>query len=271
MAKFATGAFSYAPALCDAAQTSYTPSMIETPTPRTIAASANVIDRAARWLIAHWLLAANSLLALWNLLPWLAPVFMRQGWALPARGIYALYVLFCHQLPQRSWFLFGERFTYTRGEILLAWTGATELSGPLLTMRAFSGNPEMGWKVAWSDRMISFYGGWLLVGLLYALLRRRWPRISLRLALLLLLPLALDGFTHMLSDLGGLREGFRESNLWLAALTNHALTPAFYAGDQWGSFNSILRLFSGLLGAFGLIGWAFPYIDRLLRGEAMRR
>ncbi len=245
--------------------------MTSDPAPARVQSAAALLDRGVHWLIAHWLLAANSLLALWNLLPWLAPLFMRQGWEWPARGIYSLYVLFCHQLPQRSWFLFGPQFIYTRDEILLAWTGTTELSGPLLTMRAFIGAPEMGWKVAWTDRMISFYGGWLLVGLIYALLRDRWRGLSLRWAIVLMLPLFFDGFTHMLSDLGGLREGFREHNLWLATLTNHAFAPAFYAGDQWGSFNSIMRLLSGLLGAFGLIGFAFPYIDRMLRGEAMRR
>lgn len=211
--------------------------------------------------MAHPLPTVLIVLGLWNLLPWLAPVLMHCGWEGPAHAIYTLYLLFCHQLPQRSWFLFGPEFSYTREEILLAWRGTTAPVPPLL-MRAFIGNPDMGWKLAWSDRMVSFYGGWFLFGLLYVLLRPRWRGHGLGTAVLLMLPLAVDGGSHMLSDLGGLREGFRETNAWLAALTGHALPAAFYAGDQWGSFNSLARLLTGLLAAWGVIGFAFPYLDR---------
>lgn len=220
------------------------------------------------WLQAHWLLAALLILAVWNGLPWLAPIFMRLGWETPAQAIYTLYILFCHQLPQRSWFLFGPEFTYSRDQILLAWTGTTDPVAPL-RMRAFLGTAAMGWKVAWTDRMISFYTGWLLVGLIYAGVRRRWRGLGLAAAILLILPMLIDGGSHMLSDLGGLREGFRESNIWLAELTNHVFAPEFYAGDGWGSFNSMARLLTGLLAAVGVIGFAFPTIDRALRTERM--
>lgn len=239
--------------------------MIETPSAnQPLDSFAGGIDRTANWIVRHWLLVALSLLAFWNLLPWLAPVFMQLGWTLPAKGIYTMYMAFCHQMPQRSWFLFGPQLTYTYDEILMAWKGSTDPVLPL-SMRAFIGNPEMGWKLAWSDRMISFYGGWVLVGALYATLRPRWRGFGLKLAIILMFPMLVDGITHMLSDLGGLRIGFRETNAWLAALTNNAFAPEFYAGDQWGSFNSIMRLVTGQLAALGLIGWAFPYIDRSLR------
>lgn len=191
---------------------------------------------------------------------------MKMGWETPARGIYFLYSFFCHQLPQRSWFLFGESFTYPKDEILLALNGNTDPVVPS-AMRVFIGTPEMGWKVAWSDRMVSFYSGWVVVGLVYALVRRCWAGLSWKWALLLLLPLALDGGTHLLSDLGNIREGFRESNVWLAALTNHYFPPEFYAGDQWGSFNSIARLITGALGAAGLMGLVLPFLDRTISRE----
>ncbi len=226
-----------------------------------------IANRIVHWLSRNWLLAFAVAWGFFIGLPWLAPVFMKFGWTGAAKVIYLIYALECHQLPERSYFLFGPKMTYSLAEIQAAWQPT---NNPLI-LRQFLGNQQMGWKVAWTDRMISFYGGWLLVGLIYALLRDRWRGLSLRWAIVLMLPLFFDGFTHMLSDLGGLREGFREHNLWLATLTNHAFAPAFYAGDQWGSFNSIMRLLSGLLGAFGLIGFAFPYIDRMLRGEAMRR
>jgi hypothetical protein len=59
-----------------------------------------------------------------------------------------------------------------------------------------------------------------------------------------------------------LREGFRESNAWLAALTNYHFPPVFYAGDQWGSFNSIARMVTGILGAIGLMGFVLPDLER---------
>jgi len=223
------------------------------------------VNNVVTWIMRHWLLLLLAYLSLWNLLPWLAPVFMKLGWETPARGIYFLYSFFCHQLPQRSWFLFGESFTYPKDEILLALNGNTDPVVPS-TMRVFIGTPEMGWKVAWSDRMVSFYSGWVVVGLVYALVRRRWKGLSWKWALLLLLPLALDGGTHLLSDLGNIREGFRESNAWLAMLTNNYFPPEFYAGDQWGSFNSMARLITGALGAVGLMGIVLPFLDRTISG-----
>ena len=118
--------------------------MIEsTPSNTSLANFAATANRAADWLVRHWLLVALGLLGFWNLLPWLAPIFMHIGWELPGRAIYTLYVLFCHQMPQRSWFLFGPHFTYGVDQILLAWKGNTDPVIPL-TMRAFIGTPDMG-------------------------------------------------------------------------------------------------------------------------------
>jgi hypothetical protein len=48
-----------------------------------------------------------------------------------------------------------------------------------LILRQFVGNPEMGWKVAWSDRMVSLYGGIFLFTLFYRLLPGQlWPTLS---------------------------------------------------------------------------------------------
>lgn len=43
------------------------------------------------------------------------------------------------------------------------------------------------------------------------------------------------------SDLAGIGQGFRDSNAWLAALSQQSLPAAFYAGDAWGSFNAWMR------------------------------
>lgn len=219
------------------------------------------VDRFIQWLLRHWLLFVGLALGIWTLLPWLAPVLMRLGWYQPAWWIYFIYSLFCHQLPQRSWFLFGPQFTPSLAEIQAA-SGA----GPdFFALRHFLGTPELGWKLAWSDRMVSFYGAWFVFVVLYALLRRRIRGLRWQIAALLMLPMALDGGTHMVSDLWGVTAGFRQSNAWLAILTGYALPPTFYAGDAWGSFNSLARLVTGLLAAFGLIFWLLPWVDRTFR------
>ena len=118
----------------------------------------------------------------------------------------------------------------------------------------------MGWKVAWSDRMISFYTSvWFFAALWYPF-RRRIKTLSWLGFVLLLLPLIIDGSTHMLSDLAGIGQGFRDDNQWLAVLTNHALSADFYAGDSLGSFNSLMRFLSGLLAGLGIVWLAFPYM-----------
>jgi YHS domain-containing protein/uncharacterized membrane protein len=217
--------------------------------------------------LRHWLLIVNTALTAFVGLPWLAPVLMRLGQERPARLIYLLYSSLCHQLPERSWFLFGRSFTYSLAEIEIQ-TGA---GAGFHALRQFAGSPDVGWKLAWSDRMVSFYGGWLLFGLLYALLRRPRPGgrgLRWQTAVLLLAPMVIDGVTHMISDLWGIEQGFREGNAWLAVVTGNLLPAAFYSGDKWGSFNSLARLVTGLLAAAGLILWVLPWIDRGLNQDA---
>ena len=212
----------------------------------------------------HGLMILLTLLLLFVLLPFLAPILMSVGWATPGHLIYQLYMPFCHQLPQRSWFLFGEQLTYTLDEIrqIYPYTDMWQL-------RAFMGSPEMGWKVAWSDRMISFYTMTPVFGLFYGLRRSRPATpLALRALLLTLLPIFLDGTTHVLNDLlaGTSGSGFRDTNAWLAFLTGNAW-PTFYAGDHLGTFNWWMRLLTGLLAAWGLAAFAFPWLDRLFRQE----
>lgn len=231
------------------------------------AAPAFHLTGRAQWfaqvLHRHWLFLLGLTLGIWVGMPWLAPVLMQLGWHRAALWIYSIYGMFCHQLPQRSWFLFGPTFTPSLTEILVASGRGTDF----FDLRQFLGTPALGWKLAWSDRMVSFYGGWFLFILLYALIHRRKYGLRWQVAALLLLPLALDGITHMLSDLQGVTAGFRQSNAWLAVLTDNLLPPMFYAGDTWGSFNSLARLITGLLAAFGLVFWLLPIVDRALSGN----
>ncbi|MCI0556034.1 MAG: DUF2085 domain-containing protein [Anaerolineae bacterium] len=208
-------------------------------------------------LARHWLLFVNLLIALWVGLPWLAPVFMNLGWSSAAKVVYFLYSFQCHQLPERSYFLFGRQAMYSLAEIQTAWQTTTDP----FTLRQFIGNPEMGWKVAWSDRMVSMYTSILFGGLLYGFVRKYQRPISFWTFAMLLLPMVIDGGTHMISDLEGIGQGFRDTNSWLQILTNNALSTAFYQGDALGSFNSWMRLITGILFGIALVGFAYPYIN----------
>jgi hypothetical protein len=73
--------------------------------------------------------------------------------------------------------------------------------------------------------------------------------------------MVIDGTSHMISDLAGLEQGFRTSNVWLASLTGNALPASFYLGDALGSFNSMMRLVSGVLFGLGMVWFGFPYLN----------
>jgi uncharacterized membrane protein len=208
------------------------------------------------WFPRKYLSILGIILGIYTGLPFLAPVFMKIGWTGPARVIYFIYSFFCHQLPQRSYFLFGMKATYSLAEIQAAWQSTLN---PLV-LRQFIGSPEMGWKVAWSDRMVSMYTSLWLFGVLWRRFERRLPVLPWWGLVLFLLPMAVDGASHFFSDLSGIGQGFRDSNSWLAALTGQVFPQSFYSGDAWGSFNSMLRLFTGILFGIGLVWFCYPYL-----------
>ncbi|NOH01878.1 MAG: DUF2085 domain-containing protein [Chloroflexi bacterium] len=209
-----------------------------------------------QWIGNHWYETFLVLYGLWVFVPFLAPVFMQIGWTGAGKALYFFYSFFCHQLPQRSFFLFGEKTMYSLVEIQSAWK---DTLNPLI-LRQFVGNEAFGWKIAWSDRMISFYTSIWFFAALWFPFRRRVRTISWLGFLLLLLPLIIDGGTHMLSDLSGIGRGFRDTNEWLATLTGYSLPAAFYAGDALGSFNSLMRFITGLLAGLGIVWLVFPYV-----------
>ena len=217
---------------------------------------------AADWLVyffcRHWLAVVVIVLGLYAGLPFLAPVLMQLGWKSAANVIYAVYSTQCHQMPQRSFFLFGPKAMYSLAEIQAVW----QYTNNPLILRQFLGNAQMGWKVAWSDRMVSMYGGLWIFALLWSPLRRRVKPLPWWGLALLVLPMVLDGGAHFLSDLSGIGQGFRDSNAWLAALTGNALPATFYAGDAIGSFNSWMRIVTGLLFGLGVIWLVFPYLQQ---------
>jgi uncharacterized membrane protein len=124
--------------------------------------------------------------------------------------------------------------------------------------------------------MVSMYTGFWIAALVFAAFRRRIRPLPIWGFVLFCLPMAIDGGTHLLSDLQAGQNfgtGFRDANMWLAQLTNYALPATVYAGDALGSFNSIMRLLTGVLFGIGKVWFAFPYVDAAFYGmrEEWRR
>ena len=199
-------------------------------------------------------------------LPFVAPILMKLELPFLAKLIYTAYSVLCHQLPQRSYFIFGEKFMYSLIEIQSIW----QVTNDPLVLRKIIGNPEMGWKVAWSDRMVFMYSSILFLAWFWYPLRRKLTNIPLWGLILFIAPMALDGINHTISDFAGIGQGFRDSNEWLVRLTNYSFLPDFYTGDKIGSFNSWMRIFSGILFGAGLILYGFPYINELFDNKYVR-
>ena len=180
------------------------------------------IERLANGLVVgiarHWLAFFNIAWGLYVGLPLLAPALMYVGATFPAQLIYSLYSLLCHQLPDHSYFLFGNSIVPLKPELVSAGMAA---SGGLFAERSFIGNAEIGYKVAFCQRDVAIYGSIFLGGLLFALIRNRIGPINLKWYALFLVPIAIDGFTQLL--------GWRESSWWLRTLTG----VIFGAGSVW--------------------------------------
>ena len=209
---------------------------------------------------AHWFAAFLILYGLWVFTPFLAPFLMHAGWTGAGKAVYLIYSFFCHQLPERSFFLFGQKSMYSLVEIQSAWQNTAD---PMV-LRQFTGNSLMGWKIAWSDRMISFYTSVWLFAVLWFPFRRRIKSLPWWGFALLLLPIVIDGGSHAVSDLAGIGQGFRDTNSWLSVLTNNSLLPGFYTGDALGSFNSLMRFITGVLAGLAIAWLVFPYLHREL-------
>jgi len=66
------------------------------------------IDRMILMLTRHWLLVMVASLGLYIGLAALAPLLMAANAGGLGQAIYRFYSLQCHQLPQRSYYLFGQ-------------------------------------------------------------------------------------------------------------------------------------------------------------------
>jgi uncharacterized membrane protein len=171
------------------------------------------LDRQIYRMARHWLAAFNLLIGVYLALPILAPLFMVSGAPQLGRLIYLAYRPACHQLPERSIFLFGPEFSYTLDEL---WAlDVVDPADDIYARQRFLGALQVGYKVALCQRDLALYGGLFVGGLLYAPFRRRLRPLPLLAYLLCLVPMAIDGGSQLI--------GLRESTPLLRLLTGGLL------------------------------------------------
>lgn len=153
------------------------------------------LDRGILRVARRWLPGANAVLSGWLVLIVLAPLLRLAGAPALARPLYSLFSVICHQDPDRSF--------------------------------AVGGHP-----LACCHRCAAIYGASAAAGLGYAAMRTRLRSTPPLIALLLLVPAAIDG-------LGGLAE------LWEST--------------------TLSRLGTGTLCGVGMVWLVYPWLDQGFR------
>ncbi len=166
------------------------------------------LDDGVQWLLRHWLLLVNGGAILYAGLPWLSPLAKASGHPLIGEFLFRIYTPLCHQMPERSFFVCGH-------------------------------------QVGFCHRCVAMYTSIVVAGLLFGLLRRRIRPATLKIGGLLLLPIVIDGLTHMADDLS--RLGFRGG------------------GDAIGTLNFWLRMITGVLVGITMLLVVYPRVERDLR------
>ncbi|MCS7252336.1 MAG: DUF2085 domain-containing protein [Thermoflexus sp.] len=156
------------------------------------------------------------------------PVLMKAGLSEPASVLYTIYSFLCHQLPQRSFFLFGEHLTY-KLEDLRERVGLERLPG-YPWPRTFIGDSRIGWKIAICQRDLAIYSAMVFSATLMLLRRRPWHPMPIWAFLVFgLMPIALDGGSQFVSYALAMFGPFtpRESTPFLRILTGVLFGGAF--------------------------------------------
>jgi uncharacterized membrane protein len=191
-------------------------------------------DRFSWWLSRWYMVVITGFLLLYVGLPFLAPVLSRAGAESAANLVYKIYSPLCHQLPFRSWFLFGTQPYYARSLAEIPGVASYEQfigsSGVDVTLeRKFTGTQELGfgngnvgYKVALCERDVAIYGSMALFALVFLASGRKIPPLKWYFWLIIgLVPIGFDGFSQLPSLMGQMPAWMliRESTPVLRTLT----------------------------------------------------
>lgn len=179
---------------------------------------------------SHWIITA--FLFLYVLLPVLSPIFFKIGWNDAGGNIQYFYRFLCHQRPERSYFLFGEKLTYTIEELREAGYGGLLLGYP------FVGNEDIGYKMAFCSRDLFMYGLLALSGLFISLYKKR---INMKwwVIVLLVTPMIIDGTIQLISEISVFNQ-YKET---LAIVSPYYLSNNFTRALTGGLFGLGIGLF----------------------------
>ena len=170
-------------------------------------------DRAMYWISRHYLAVLNFIMLIYFGLPLLAPVLMNAGTTAPANVIYTVYKPLCHQFGFRSFFLFGEQAYYPLEDAHVhdlktfeEVTGLDDVRNPVspqrFDARRFTGNDEVGYKMALCERDMAIYSAIFLFGIVFAVSGRKLRPLHWMLWILIGMgPIGLDGFSQLFSQM----------------------------------------------------------------------
>ncbi|MCL5962640.1 MAG: DUF2085 domain-containing protein, partial [Chloroflexi bacterium] len=132
------------------------------------------VDEVAGFVGRHWLLLLNISSGLIFFGTFLVPLLYKLGQTWIASPLFIAYRLLCVQNPDHSYFIFG-------------------------------------YQMAMDQRMTAIFGSFFATGVIFAAIGRNVRPLSWRMYFLLILPIAVDGFTQLF--------GWRHSNWQLRTLT----------------------------------------------------
>jgi uncharacterized membrane protein len=203
----------------------------------------NWLNRRLMWLAKHWLAVANAFFFTYVGLPILAPMLLAAGFTGAANAIYQVYNMLCHQLPTRTYFVFGE-------------------------------------QVAMCQRCISIYVALFAGGVVFNFARYR--QLPIQWYILFALPMAIDGGTAFVSEVSQvlplwpfwLIAGSVMAILWFWLRRQGLMFWQMYvvfAGILLGLAyvqifgprisNVYLRNLTGLIFGVGTVWFAYPSLD----------
>jgi uncharacterized membrane protein len=141
----------------------------------------------ARFVVKHWLALVNVAMVIFILPILLAPYFMSTGSPILvsiANSIMFAYHATCHQLPERSLFIFGH-------------------------------------EMAVCSRCFAIYTSFLAGCILFYFLRNRLKPWDIKLYIILCIPMAIDGFAQLFGV--PIPRGFDTNGLVWSTLSNNGL------------------------------------------------